>query len=157
MKTFVKLLTLIALLSLIAGCASTPAEAPAADAPAEDTSAAEDEEAPASGLSEAEQWAKANGFGPYQAAEEDWAAIEAAALEEGEVVVYSNSSKGIGCFLLNSVNTPQVSKPTANPVPTAKVTAPTAYWNKLFRTNSKVYFVPSCISEGELISMPPSA
>ncbi len=44
-------------------------------------------------LSAAEQWAKDNGFGPYQAAQEDWAAVEAAAKKEGKVVVYANSSK----------------------------------------------------------------
>ncbi len=39
------------------------------------------------------QWAKANGVGPYQAATEDWAAVEAAAKKEGSVIVYANSSK----------------------------------------------------------------
>ena len=34
-----------------------------------------------------------NGVGPYTPATEDWAAIEAAAILEGSVVVYSNSSK----------------------------------------------------------------
>ncbi|MCJ7624427.1 MAG: hypothetical protein MUO76_13060, partial [Anaerolineaceae bacterium] len=88
MKAFFKFMTLVLLLSLIAGCASTPTEAPAAE-----VEEVEEEEAPVSELTEAEQWAQANGVGPYQPAEEDWAAIEAAALEEGEVVVYSNSSK----------------------------------------------------------------
>jgi len=40
-----------------------------------------------------EQWAKDNGLGPYQAAPEDWAAVEAAAKLEGSVMVYANSSK----------------------------------------------------------------
>jgi iron(III) transport system substrate-binding protein len=44
-------------------------------------------------LTAAEEWAKANGLGPYQPAEEDWAAVEAAAKEEGSVTVYANSSK----------------------------------------------------------------
>ncbi len=44
-------------------------------------------------LTEAEKWAQANGVGPYQPATEDWAAIEAAAIKEGKVVVYANSSK----------------------------------------------------------------
>jgi len=44
-------------------------------------------------LSAAEQWAKANGVGPYQPATEDWAAVEAAAKVEGKVCVYANSSK----------------------------------------------------------------
>jgi hypothetical protein len=43
-------------------------------------------------LTAAEQWAKANGLGPYQPATEDWAAVEAAAIKEGKVVVYANSS-----------------------------------------------------------------
>ena len=34
-----------------------------------------------------------NGVGPYTPETEDWAAIEAAAIKEGSVVVYSNSSK----------------------------------------------------------------
>jgi iron(III) transport system substrate-binding protein len=38
------------------------------------------------------EWAKANGFGP-DAAPQDWAAIEAAAKAEGEVLVYSVSSR----------------------------------------------------------------
>ncbi len=48
---------------------------------------------PEKALTAAEQWAKANGVGPYQPATEDWAAIEAAAKKEGRVVVYANSSK----------------------------------------------------------------
>jgi len=44
-------------------------------------------------LTESEQWAKANGLGPYQPASEDWAAVEAAAKQEGSVTVYANSSK----------------------------------------------------------------
>lgn len=44
-------------------------------------------------LTAAEEWAKANGLGPYQPATEDWAAVEAAAKQEGSVCVYSNSSK----------------------------------------------------------------
>jgi iron(III) transport system substrate-binding protein len=44
-------------------------------------------------LTDAEKWAQANGLGPYQPATEDWAAIEAAAIKEGSVMVYANSSK----------------------------------------------------------------
>ncbi len=75
MKVLVKLLTLCLVVSVIAGCGDTPTEAPTTD------------------LTAAEQWAQANGVGPWTPEEEDWEAIEAAALEEGRVVVYSNSSK----------------------------------------------------------------
>lgn len=92
MKKLVKLITLIALLSIVAGCAGPTAttmpeanEAPVAEAtlpPAAEVS-----------LSEGQQWAMDNGVGPYTPETEDWAAIEAAAILEGSVVVYSNSSK----------------------------------------------------------------
>lgn len=80
MKNFGKLLTLIALVSLLAACGS-PATAPAGN----DGNGTE--------LTAAEQWAQANGVGPYTPATEDWEAIKAAAIKEGSVVVYSNSSK----------------------------------------------------------------
>jgi iron(III) transport system substrate-binding protein len=92
MKAFVKFLTICLLVSFFVGCSGTTTAtvAPAAEAPAAEAPAAE---APVTELTAAEQWAQANGVGPYQPAEEDWAAIEAAAILEGEVVVYSNSSK----------------------------------------------------------------
>ena len=97
MKQILKILALVLVISFIAGCSSTPApEEPAADAPVVEEATTEDaaaEEEASVELTEAEAWAQANGFGPYQAEEEDWDAIYAAALEEGEVVVYSNSSK----------------------------------------------------------------
>jgi iron(III) transport system substrate-binding protein len=88
MKTFGKILTFILLISFLVAC--TPAE--------------EVEEQPAAGESEPvaepeatltakEQWLKDNQLGPYYAETQDWAAIEAAAKEEGKVVVYANSSK----------------------------------------------------------------
>lgn len=80
MKNFGKLLTLIALVSLLAACGS-PATVPAGN----DGNGTE--------LTAAEQWAQANGVGPYTPATEDWEAIKAAAIKEGSVVVYSNSSK----------------------------------------------------------------
>lgn len=80
MKIFGKLLTIILLISFLAACGS-PAASPQAT------------EAPATELTAAEQWAKANGVGPYTPATEDWEAIKAAAIKEGSVVVYSNSSK----------------------------------------------------------------
>jgi iron(III) transport system substrate-binding protein len=89
MKVLVKLLTLCLLVSIIAGCGGTPtATQPQATQPpaAEPTAAGPT-------LTAAEEWAKANGVGPFTPDEEDWEAIEAAAREEGKVVVYSNSSK----------------------------------------------------------------
>ncbi len=80
MKALVKFLTVCLLVSFIVSCGGAATDDPAA-VPSN------------SELTEAEQWAKDNGFGPYQPAEEDWEAIEAAAIEEGSVVVYSNSSK----------------------------------------------------------------
>jgi iron(III) transport system substrate-binding protein len=69
MKTFVKLMAVVILFSLIAACGGKTT------------------------TTTSEQWAKDNGLGPYQPAEEDWAAVEAAAKKEGSVVVYANSSK----------------------------------------------------------------
>ena len=101
MKTFVKFVTICLLISFLAACGGKPAAqepaAPAAQEPA--APAAEEPAAPADTtasepeMTAAEQWAMENGVGPYTPAEEDWAAIEAAAIEEGSVVVYSNSSK----------------------------------------------------------------
>jgi len=82
MKAFVKLITLVVLFSLVVSCGGTPATTVATEPPATEVP-----------LTAAEQWAKDNGLGPYQPAEEDWAAVEAAAKLEGSVCVYSNSSK----------------------------------------------------------------
>jgi iron(III) transport system substrate-binding protein len=86
MKIFVRLLTICVVFSFIAGCGGTPTPttAPATEPPVQAT------EEP---LTPNEQWAKDNGLGPYQPATEDWAAVEAAAIQEGSVCVYSNSSK----------------------------------------------------------------
>ena len=91
MKTF-KLLAVFLLVSFIVACSSTPeaTEAPATEPPVAEPEATEPA---APEMTAAEEWAQANGFGPYTPDEEDWDAIEAAALEEGKVVVYSNSSK----------------------------------------------------------------
>ena len=40
-----------------------------------------------------DEWLQANQLGPYYAATQAWDAILAAALEEGEVTVYSSSSR----------------------------------------------------------------
>jgi iron(III) transport system substrate-binding protein len=80
MKTFVKLMTLLVVLTMIAGCGGTPATTVATEPPVTEPQ-----------LTASEQWAKANGVGPYQPATDDWAAIEAAAKLEGKVTVYANS------------------------------------------------------------------
>jgi iron(III) transport system substrate-binding protein len=89
MKTFVKLFTLVVLLSLVAGCGGTPATTVATKPPVVATEPPVTE----TPLTANEQWAKDNGLGPYQPATDDWAAIEAAAIKEGSICVYANSSK----------------------------------------------------------------
>lgn len=79
MNTLVRYLTVFVLISLLAACGGAPA--------------AQEPDASGTELTPAEQWAKANGVGPYQPAEEDWEAVEAAAIKEGSVVVYANSSR----------------------------------------------------------------
>ena len=97
MKTFVKLMTLIVLFSLVVSCGGTPAttKPPATQPPATQPPATQPPatQPPATepSLTANEQWAKANGVGPYQPATDDWAAIEAAAKLEGKVTVYANS------------------------------------------------------------------
>lgn len=94
MKTFAKVITLVILISLLAGCGgAAPTAAPEQPAANNESQAAEApaEEAPA--LSPKEEWLKANQLGPYTTDTQDWAAIEEAAKKEGKVVVYANSSK----------------------------------------------------------------
>lgn len=96
MKSFGKLVTFIILLSFLAACTAAPA-APAAEAPAAEAPAAEAPAAEAPAVEEAltpqEEWLKANSLGAYDTGVQDWAAIEAAAKAEGELLVYANSSK----------------------------------------------------------------
>ncbi len=75
MKTFVKIMSLLVMLSMLAACGG-----------------AEETTTTTTDLTPAEQWAKDNGLGPYQPETDDWEAITAAAIEEGKVTVYSNSS-----------------------------------------------------------------
>ena len=91
MKSFARILAICMVFTFIASCTATPAAttAPATVAPA---TVEPQPRQPRRTLTPAEQWAKDNGVGPYQAATEDWAAVEAAA-KEGSVVVYSNSSR----------------------------------------------------------------
>ncbi len=88
MKAFAKLLTICLLVTILAGCGTQATVAPEATKVSEAPQATAVPE-----LTAAEQWAKANGLGPYTPAEEDWAAIEEAAKKEGKVTVYANSSK----------------------------------------------------------------
>lgn len=93
MKVFGKFLTIVLLISFLAACgtpATTAPEKPPETAPEATTVP---EIAPEAELPAAEQWAKENGVGPFTPETEDWAAIEAAAIKEGSVVVYANSSK----------------------------------------------------------------
>jgi len=102
MKSVVKIVTFVVLISFLAAC-GTPAapvveapvaEAPAAEAPVAEAPAAPVAEAPvAAPLSPQEEWLKVNSLGTYDTGVQDWAAIEAAALAEGELLVYANSSK----------------------------------------------------------------
>jgi iron(III) transport system substrate-binding protein len=94
MKGLLRIATLIMLISMLAACAKpAPTTAPAAttDAPAAATT-----EAPAATeapLTPQEEWLKANQLGDYTTDTQDWAAIEAAATAEGELLVYANTSK----------------------------------------------------------------
>ena len=86
MKALLKVITLIVLVSMFASCGPKPTEVPTVVIPNDATEVVT--EVP---LTAAEQWAMDNGVGPYQPATDDWAAIEAAAIEEGKVTVYANS------------------------------------------------------------------
>jgi len=86
MKRFMKLITVVILFSMIAGCGGTAA-------PTEAPSGTEAPVATEVMLTAAEQWAMDNGVGPYTPEVENWDDIIAAAKLEGSVVVYSNSSK----------------------------------------------------------------
>lgn len=103
MKGFVRLASLIVVLSMLAACAQTTAtpvtvDQPAATNPpvATEVTAAKTE-APAANteaaLTPQEEWLKANQLGKYDTGTQDWAAIEAAAKTEGKLLVYANSSK----------------------------------------------------------------
>lgn len=73
---------------------TVPQPAPPTAAPAPTTAAAPAAKDPYKGLTAAQDaWAKAAQLGPYQPAVLDWAAIQAAAVKEGKVVIYSNSSR----------------------------------------------------------------
>jgi iron(III) transport system substrate-binding protein len=93
MKTMAKWLMICLLAATLIGCgAAEPAVEPQPQAPPQQATAAEPAP-PEPELTAAEEWAKANGLGPWTPETEDWAAVEEAAKKEGSVVVYSNSSK----------------------------------------------------------------
>jgi iron(III) transport system substrate-binding protein len=96
MKVFSKLLTIVLLVSFLAGC-GTPAatQAPVAEAAEAPAAVEAATEAPAAeaALSAQEQWLMDNQLGSYTTDTQDWAAIEEAAKKEGSVIVYANSSK----------------------------------------------------------------
>jgi iron(III) transport system substrate-binding protein len=101
-KAISKIFVFVLLVSLLAGC-TTPTAAPTA-APVEPTAVpAEPTAVPAEPtavpptaepvLTAQEQWLKDNKLGTYDDGTQDWAAIEAAAIAEGMVLVYANTSK----------------------------------------------------------------
>ncbi len=95
MKTIVRIASFVLVICFLVACAKPTAAPIATEAPVatEAPAATEAPVATEAPLSAAEQWAKDNGLGSYLAETEDWAAIEAAAKEEGSLVVYSNSSR----------------------------------------------------------------
>jgi iron(III) transport system substrate-binding protein len=92
MKTFVKIMTLIVLFSLVVSCGGTPATTVAPPAP---TTKPGDTPVPTTEvpLTAEEQWFKDNQLGPYFTLDQDWVAIEAAAKLEGKVTVYAGTSR----------------------------------------------------------------
>ena len=92
MRTFVKLMTLVVLFSLVVSCGGTPATTVAPPPP---TTKPGDTPVPATEvpLSADEQWLKDNQLGAYFTLDQDWAAIEAAAKLEGKVTVYAGTSR----------------------------------------------------------------
>ncbi len=79
---FVKLMTLLVLISLAVSCDRNPAnQTDSAKPPTADQS------------KEQEQWLKSNQIGKYDIGTQDWIAIEAAAITEGSLIVYTNSSR----------------------------------------------------------------
>jgi iron(III) transport system substrate-binding protein len=94
MKALVKLLTLVLLVSFLAGCGSPAPKATQPPEPAATTApGVTDAPTEPAVLTAKEQWLMDNQLGPYYSDTQDWAAIEEAAKQEGSVVVYANSSK----------------------------------------------------------------
>jgi iron(III) transport system substrate-binding protein len=98
MKGLLRIVSLLMVISFLAACTTTPATVATEPAAAtEATEAVEVTEAPAEAetiyTADQEAWLKANQLGPYDTGEQDWEAIEAAAIEEGTLLVYANTSK----------------------------------------------------------------
>lgn len=107
MKALFRIVALIVLLSMaLTACTPTaapqapevkPTEAAAAPAAPAEPPAAAPTEAPAAPaeapLTPQEEWLKANQLGTYATDQQDWKAIEEAAVKEGKVLVYANTSK----------------------------------------------------------------
>ena len=94
MKTLSKWLMVCLLMATLAGCgAAEPTAVVETDVPPAQATVETAPQPTVEELTEAEQWARDNGLGPWTPETEDWAAIEEAAKKEGSVVVYSNSSK----------------------------------------------------------------
>ncbi len=91
MKAVIRIATLVLLVSFLAACAK-PTAAPVVEPPVVEEPVVT--EAPVvEELTAQQQWLKDNQLGEYYTDEQDWAAIEAAAIAEGEVLVYANTSK----------------------------------------------------------------
>ena len=82
MKAFFRMAALMLVITMLVACGPKP-EAPAATEPVAQPEV----------LTPQQEWLKANQLGEYETGTQDWAAIEAAAKEEGTVLVYANSSK----------------------------------------------------------------
>ena len=86
MRTVSRMFIALTLLGLLAACAAPPVAVPAA---ATEASAALAAPTALPLTPEQEAWLKTAGVGPYAPEKEDWAAIEAAARQEGKVVFYT--------------------------------------------------------------------
>lgn len=100
MKRLLRIVSLFLVVCFLAACAATttPTTSGSADPKTADATAAPAaSEAPAATESaytpEQDAWLKANQLGPYDTGEQDWEAIEAAAVKEGTLLVYANTSK----------------------------------------------------------------
>jgi len=91
MKTILRIATIVLVISFLAACAK-PTAAPTQVPVATEAPAATEAPTPEPTLTAQQEWLKANQLGEYEGPQ-DWAAIEAAAIAEGEVLVYANTSK----------------------------------------------------------------
>lgn len=91
MKAMYRIVALLILVSMaLTACGTQATVAPAV----QETKPTEAPVPTASPYSPAqEEWLKTNQLGPFDTGKQDWAAIEAAAIKEGTVLVYANSSK----------------------------------------------------------------